>query len=165
MRRGNCKGSTLATTDLKDGHKLGSFSYFNQESCLGTRLLTKKQQSLHIHCICICSALIHVFPNLKAVLLRAPNRADKSYTDRVSFSTAVILALPQAHMSTATQVTSKNTKGITLWQVLCQARYWYSRLTGSSMSTPEGTEVRQLPTVLQLPFAQLGLSIYDDGTT
>lgn len=104
-------------------------------------------------------------PNLKAVLLRAPNRADKRYTDRGSFSTAVILALRQAHMSTATQVTSKNTEGITLWQVLCQARYWYSSLTGSSMSTPEGTEVRQLPTVLQLPFAQLGLSIYDDGTT
>lgn len=109
--------------------------------------------------------LTHVFPNLKTVLLRAPKRADKSYTDRVSFSTAVILALPQAHMSTVTQVTSKNTEGITLCQVLCRARYWYSSLTGSSMSTPEDTEVRQLPTVLQLPYVQFGLSIYDDGAT
>lgn len=33
------------------------------------------------------------------------------------------------------------------------------------MSTPEGIDVRKLPTVLQLPYVQLGLSIYDDGAT
>lgn len=68
-------------------------------------------------------------------------------------------------MSTVSQVTSKNTKDTTLCQVLCPDRYWYSSLTGSSMSTPEGTDVRKLPTVLQLPYVQLGLSIDDDGAT